>query len=118
MEIWKDIIYYKGLYQVSNKGRVRSLDRVIYNKNMVSRKIKGIVLKPCHDGKKYLKVVLSKNDKPKTFRIHQLVAMAFLNHTPKGHELVVDHKDNNQSNNRLSNLQLITQKLNSNKDRL
>lgn len=68
-EEWKDIVGYEGLYQVSNKGNVRSLPR---------RNAKNGILKPIitHDG--YLTVGLCKNGKGKIYKIHRLVATAFI----------------------------------------
>jgi hypothetical protein len=57
------------------------------------------------------------SDNSKTKRIHKLVAMAFLGHIPAGYNLVVDHIDNNPLNNRLDNLQLISQRENTSKDK-
>ena len=106
VEIFKDIPGYEGIYQVSNLGRVKSLK---YNKEKL--------LKPPVNNKGYYTVLLCCEGKVKNFKIHQLVAMAFLNHTPDGYKLVVDHKDNDKLNNRLSNLQLVTVRHNVSKDR-
>jgi hypothetical protein len=57
-------------------------------------------------------VCCSIDGRTKTQLVHQLVAIAFLNHTPNGHKLVVDHIDNNHLNNKLTNLQIITQREN------
>ena len=51
------------------------------------------------------------------YYVHQLVAMAFLGHVPNGHKMVVDHIDNNKSNNTLENIQVITTRQNTSKDR-
>ena len=101
-EIFKDIPNYEGVYQVSNLGRVKRIfkgGREKFNK-----------LTKLNNG--YLAVQLSLNNKGKIFQVHQLVAMAFLNHKPCGHLLVVDHIDNNPLNNALSNLQVITHRKN------
>ena len=61
--------------------------------------------------------ILHKNGKAKGLKVSQLVAMAFLNHEPCGQDIVVDHKDNDPSNNRLENLKLITNRENCSKDK-
>ena len=113
MEEFIDIPGYEGKYQVSNLGRVKSLSRV----DTIGRKVKEKILKTQIDKGGYLRTKLSHKGKTKTFRIHQLVAMAFLGHIPCGHKQVVDHKNNVSTDNRLENLQLITSRENSSKDR-
>lgn len=116
MEIWKDIPDYEGIYQVSNLGNVKSLSRIrggnggnyLLPERILKNKINNHG-RPC--------VNLSKEGIVKTLMVHQLVAMAFLNHKPNGHTMVVDHIDNNPLNNKLSNLQIITHRANSTKDR-
>jgi hypothetical protein len=116
-EIFKDIPEYEGLYQVSNLGNVKSLAR-----EMVKGKRKFIskekILKLGKDGAGYYFVNLYKNGKIKNFKIHKLVAITFLNHIPDRYRIVVDHIDNNPLNNRLENLQLISQRQNTSKDRI
>ena len=97
-EIWKDIPGYSGKYQVSNWGNVKSLK---FGKERI--------LKPGLSTQGYYQCTLNN----KTRRIHQLVAMAFLDHIPNGYETVVNHIDNNPLNNRLDNLELTTQARNS-----
>jgi hypothetical protein len=117
-EIWKDIPGYEGLYQASNLGNLKSLERIIphsYLNCMVTRKEK--ILNYKNDLRDYYDVNLTVNGKRKKFKVHQLIAMAFLNHKPDGHKYVVDHIDNNRLNNNISNIQVITHRENSSKDR-
>lgn len=99
-EIWKSIPNYEGLYEVSSLGRVKSL---------YQNKEKILSPRPC---KGYLLVALCLNKKRKDICIHQLVAMAFLNHNPCGHKLVVDHINDVKTDNRLENLQVVTHRFN------
>ena len=116
-EIFKDIPNYEGLYQVSNLGNVKSLSRHYLKKGKYDSISKEKILKPSKDGSGYYQLKFFKNAKFKTMKIHQLVAMAFLNHKPNGHKIVVDHIDNDQLNNKLQNLQLISQRQNCSKDK-
>ena len=105
-EIFRDVKGYEEDYQVSNLGRVLSFK---YGKERI--------LKQAVNTGGYLVVNLCENGKNKIKIVHKLVAIAFLNHIPNGHKLVVDHVDNNQLNNKADNLQLIHQRLNATKDR-
>ena len=116
MENWKDIKGYEGFYQVSDAGRVKSLRRWINNKGNGGYFLEGKIVNTSIS-KGYPTVGLSKDGKGKNIRIHQLVAMSFLGHTPCGHKLVVDHIDNNPLNNNVENLQLITNRENLSKDK-
>jgi hypothetical protein len=108
MENFKPIPNYEGIYEVSNLGNVKSLK---YGKEKI--------LKPAVSSSGYFQVVLSSDNKPNYFRIHKLVAMAFLGHIPNGtQEIVVDHINNDKKDNRVENLQLIHQRENSSKDRI
>jgi len=103
-EIFKDIPNYEGQYQVSNLGRVKSMARL----DPLGKKIRSRILKPCIYSSGYLKVALSKVGLPKTYKVSVLVAITFLNHKPNGHTIEVSHRDFNKSNDRLDNLQLLT----------
>ena len=96
MEVWKRIESYED-YEISNLGNVKSLK---YGKERILKKT------PDKDG--YLLVGLYKNKIGKTLKVHQLIAETFLNHIPCGMELVVDHKNDIKTDNRLDNLQIIT----------
>lgn len=102
LEEWRDIRGYEGLYQVSNFGRVRSLDKISRNR-WGEYLLKGCVLAPLVGTKGYLLVRLYKNGSAKTLKIHRLVAEAFIpnpNNLPQ-----VNHKDENKQNNVVSNLE-------------
>ncbi len=105
-EIWKDIPNYIKLYQVSSFGRIKSI-----------MKVNEKVLTQTKSKNGYLTVGLTKEQKTKTFNVHSLVAMVFLGHKSNGHKIVTDHIDNNKLNNRADNLQLITTRENTSKDR-
>ena len=115
LESWLDVKDYEGLYQVSDLGRVRSVDRSVlvnqsrYKSPRIIRR-KGKVLKPGVDGKGYSVVGLSKSGKPKTLTVHRLVCIAFLPN-PKL-KPAVNHIDGNPSNNTLRNLEWCTVKEN------
>lgn len=108
-EIWKDIPGYEGLYQVSNLGRVKSLNTIINCKgaNGIDTHLrKGRVLKQCLDSKGYYFVGLSKNSIVKFKRIHKLMMDVFV---PNVNKLpCINHKDGNKLNNTLDNLEWCT----------
>lgn len=113
-EIWKDIPEYEGYFQVSNLGRVKGIKRTILrNGSPITFQAK---IRKQFTTKGYFTVALSKNGYQKQRQVHQLVAMAFLNHKPCGYKFVVDHKDNNSTNNHIDNLQIVTNRYNSSKD--
>lgn len=91
MEIWKDIKGYEGKYQCSSLGNIKSL---VYKKPKI--------LKPRLDKDGYLKVILYK-DGPKEFRVHRLIADAFIPHPNDLY--IVNHKDEDKSNNCVDNLE-------------
>jgi len=99
-EVWKAVKGYED-YQVSNLGRVKSL-----------KSNKETIIKLRNNCRGYLRVALSKNNKPKEHRVHQLVAMMFLGHIPNGMKNVVNHKDFIKTNNCVDNLEIVTQRKN------
>lgn len=103
-EVWKDVVGYEGLYQVSNMGRVRSLDRVIIEKRTgFKRKLKGKLLKPAIRDNGYAVVNLGRGHHR---RVHHIVMDAFVGVRQEGYE--VDHINRNRADNRLENLQYLT----------
>ena len=110
MEIWKDIKGHEGLYKVSSHGRVKSLVRESVSKERIKHKYLTKF--------GYHTVNLYKKNKGHTILVHKLVAIAFLNYNPDlKNGLVIDHINNIKIDNRASNLQLITQRLNVSKDK-
>lgn len=111
-EIWKPIKGYEGLYEVSNFGRVKSLERKqrvnIKNNNEITRKEKMLKLVIDKDG--YARCMLYKNQKQKCKQVHRLVAQAYLN--DYSDNLEVNHKDCNRQNNCVLNLEMCTRKQN------
>lgn len=110
-EIWKDIEGWEGFYQVSNFGRVKSLERFVNGpKGLI--KLKEKILSPKIDKNGYLLVGFHKEGIQKYMRIHRLVAMAFIpnpNNFPQ-----INHIDENKRNNYVSNLEWCTHKYNLN----
>lgn len=122
IEQWKDIPGYEGIYKISNLCKLKSLSRTVYNsaikgenKFYISREKE---LTGCLDNNGYRTVSLSKNGKYKTFGIHVLMAMAFMEYIPSTRRIIIDHKDNTRRfDNTVSNLQIITNRENTSKDR-
>lgn len=104
LEIWKEIEGYEGRYLVSDLGRVKSL--------VGNHKILKYFLS---NGYKHVQLHLRRKRKNRS--IHSLVAQAFLGHKQCGYEVVVDHINNIGMDNRLCNLQLVSQRVNASKDK-
>ena len=113
MEEWRDIQGYEGLYQVSDQGRVKSLDRrAVNHKGGTTRIVHGVVMNPWDNGNGYLVVGLHNRRSVKNCYVHRLVAEAFLERTEN--EKYINHKDYNTHNNRVENLEWCTQEHNIN----
>lgn len=111
IEIWKDIKGYEGLYQVSNMGRVKSLEKKLRGKNNGVRTLAEKCLKlKTHLG--YHTVNLYKDGKQKTFFVHILVADNFIPNPEN--KPCIDHINTIRSDNRVENLRWCTHKENSN----
>lgn len=108
-EIWLPIAGFEGYYEVSNMGRVRSLDREICN-GKGTRLRKGRILKYGDQNSGYLFAPLWKDNKGSCPLVHRLVAIAFLPNPEN--KAFVNHKDGNKQNNLLSNLEWMTHKEN------
>lgn len=108
-ELWLPVVGYEGLYEVSDQGRVRSLDRyeqVRSRSGNLYRQFFPGALKAQRLRPAYLAVHLSKDNKPATRYVHALVAEAFLGKRPEG--MVVNHIDENKLNNKADNLEWAT----------
>ena len=100
-ELWKDVPGWEGRYQVSNHGRVRSVDRVIQRNNGTTQRLKGKLLRPGLT-RGYPHINLYRNDKWHPYYVHTLVLLAFVGERPENMECL--HKDGNPKNARLENL--------------
>lgn len=121
MEVWKDIDGFEGLYQVSNLGRVRSLDRYVQQKTrwggITQVHKKGVILTPKRENEiRYLTVSLWKNGKHYLRYVHRLVAIAFIEN-PKGYP-EVNHIDEDKLNNEVYNLEWCDRNYNANYGKL
>lgn len=105
METWKDIPGYEGLYQVSDLGNVKSLEKKTVRKGH-DVFLKEKILKPSENKRGVQSVSLYKENKKKDFRVHVLVALAFIGERPKGYH--VCHINGVASDNNLSNLKYDT----------
>lgn len=104
-EEWKPVKGFEGLYEVSNLGQVRSLDRLRKNVKGMA-KINGRIITGNHGEKHYYQVALHKDGKKKYMSVHRLVAEAFIPN-PDG-KSQVNHIDGNKQNNVVSNLEWVT----------
>jgi len=110
-EVWKDVQGFEGRYQVSNMGRVRSLDRWSLEEH--PRFIKGMMLKPSLNNHGYLRISLSDGLRNyKHYEVHRLVALHFVHGYKDG--LVVNHINEIKTDNRAENLEWCTQQYNLN----
>lgn len=110
-EIWKDIAGYEGLYQVSNLGRVKSLPREKWNGKAIVYK-KEIIRKQRVRADGYVSINLDKDGQQKWFKVHRLVAEAFISNP--NNKPCVDHINTIRNDNRVENLRWVTRKENMN----
>ena len=112
-EVWKDIIGFEGLYQVSNMGRVKTLAKVLNTWNG-GRRSKEQIISPIIQKSGYAHVGLWKNQKRKQVRVHRIVAEAFCNNDIPDSKTQVNHINENKLDNRAENLEWVTPKENTN----
>jgi hypothetical protein len=110
-EEWRAVVGYEGYYEVSDHGRVRSIDRVVGQPGNTPKRLRGKILKPTPSSGKHLHlcVCLYRNSperKGETMRVHSLVAAAFIGPRPDG--LQVCHNNGDGHDNRASNLRYDT----------
>lgn len=105
VEVWKDIPGYEGLYQISNLGRVKSLERWVQNYGKLQHHPEKIKV-PANRGDGYQALILYKDNKGKNRYIHRLVAEAFLPNP--NNKMTVNHVNGNKSDNRAENLEWST----------
>lgn len=99
MEIWKDIIGFEGIYSISNMGRVR---REKIGISTYPGKIISLII----GARGYVQISLMKNSQKYNFKVHKLVAEAFIG--PKPTRFEINHKDGIKSNNAVFNLEYVT----------
>ncbi|UXO93890.1 HNH endonuclease [Pseudanabaena phage Pan2] len=101
-EIWLPVKGYEKSYEVSSLGRIRSLDRFVNLRQGLKRKAPGKLMNPSVNNQGYLTVTLGAESGPKNYKLHKLVATAFLGEPKEGQE--VRHLDGNPQNNAIENL--------------
>ena len=112
-EIWKPVVGYEGLYEVSNFGRIKAPLKIVRSGRMM-RKYQERIITQQHNKLGYLCVVLYKDGKGKRYLVHRLVMLAFVPNTEnKPH---IDHINTIKDDNRLENLRWATPKENANNE--
>lgn len=112
IEIWKDVVGYEGLYQVSNFGNIRSCDKIIKREGYRDYVLRSKLLKQSNHSEGYLVICLTRNSKYVNKFVHQIVADAFIPLIKDSND--INHIDGNKKNNCVSNLERCTRKENIN----
>jgi DNA-binding CsgD family transcriptional regulator len=110
IEAWVDVKGYESFYQVSNMGNVRSKDRTVACSRLVTKNLRGRPLKATTDSAGYCKVTLQDQGRNVVWKVHRLVAEHFIDKV-EGKE-VINHIDNDRTNNNVCNLEWCTPKEN------
>lgn len=105
MENWKSVVGYEGMYEISDMGHIRSVDRIVTRCDGMVWRLRGKLLKQATDHSGYPFVMLSKQGKIKNHRIHRMVMDAF---SPTGKKREVNHIDGDKTNNTLINLEWVS----------
>jgi len=106
-EEWRDVVGFEGYYQVSNLGRVKGLDRIVPDKQLGHKHIRGrMMTNTTSGGRGYPTVTLTKNGSQRPYYVHRLVAEAFIPNPDNLPE--IDHIDAVITNNDISNLRWVT----------
>ncbi len=109
-EQWRPVVGWQGYYEVSSRGRVRSLPRTIMRSNGKPQTFKERILRPAPDRNGYLAVTLCRDGVARTVQVHVVEFAAFNGPLPRG--MTVDHRDRNETNNDIGNLRLATNQQN------
>ena len=106
MEIWKPVNNFEGFYEVSNYGRVRSIERVVEHRRYGKMLVNAKLLKPWDNMHGYCNVNLIKDGERKVCKVHRLVAEAFIPNPEN--KYAINHKDGDKKNNHYLNLEWCT----------
>jgi hypothetical protein len=104
MEIWKKVIGYEGVYEVSNLGKVKRVGNL---RGVNKAYVNDYYLKPTDNGKGYLRIKLSNNGISKRVMLHRIIAEAFISNPLN--KKVINHINNNKKDNRIENLEWCSQ---------
>lgn len=110
MENWKPVAGFEDIYEVSDLGNVRSLDRVVNSDKRGTLRVRGRVLRGGRASTGYLSVALCRDGGCRSYTIHELVARAFIGPRPEGAD--IDHIDGNRTNNLPANLRYVSHLMN------
>lgn len=112
IEIWKDIPGYEGYYMASNFGKIKSCNRIVFDINGHVIPIKSNIMSPSITKCGYYQVNLLMNGTKKSFKVHKLIAMTFLNHKPNSMIDTINHINHIKSDNSVKNLEIISHREN------